>query len=167
MDFHFNNRIARRRREHIINGKINVSYEYFIVNAFYDHNGKVWGCSQDPRVVYGENLDELAGCYIQFKEAFYAPILDFDKIPEEGARDPSDEREVLLEKIEEAIMEAEDDVLDGDDLRCTDEEIEKFDREQEEIRLKNEKEYDYIIKEYEMGKRWHPEYKLIDFYRAD
>ena len=165
MDFHFNNRIARRRREHIINGKISVSYEYFIVNAFYDHNGKVWGCSLDPKVVYGENLDELAGCYIQFKEAFYAPVLDMSQVPEEGANDPSAERECILEKIEDILEE--DDVLDGDELRCTDEEMEKFDREQEELRLKNEKEHAYLIKEYENKQKWRPDLKLIDLYRMD
>lgn len=79
---YWNYRVVRREHKHA-DGSTSFSFE--IHEAYYDTNDKVSMITQDPVGSFGETLEELIECHKQMGEAFGKPILDYDKIPEEGA----------------------------------------------------------------------------------
>lgn len=74
------------KKEFKLEGKV-VDTCYYIVEAFYDSNGKVTMITQEPEGPTGDNISEVLSSYIMLAEAFKAPILNFDEIPEPGAID--------------------------------------------------------------------------------
>lgn len=68
-----------------------VQYNYGVHEVYYDANGKATMVTQDAESPYGETVEELITCWAAMAEAFTKPILDFDKIPEEGAQNEIDE----------------------------------------------------------------------------
>jgi hypothetical protein len=68
---------------------------YGIHEAFYDQNGRVRAVTQDPINLLWEDIDTLRKSWVMMAQAFGLPILDFDKIPEDGAigfrEDPENE----------------------------------------------------------------------------
>jgi hypothetical protein len=78
----WNHRIVRKKHKSPHDGSI--SYTYGIHEAFYDKNHKVTTVTLDPVEPFGENIQELRQSWIMFCEAFGQPILDYDKLPEEG-----------------------------------------------------------------------------------
>lgn len=85
---------------------------YFIIEAFYDENGKVFMCSQEPEGPAGDTIEEMIHNWCMLAEAFNKPILDFDNIPEDGA----------VHELDERMKELQDE--DGN-MRPTDELIEE------------------------------------------
>ena len=67
-------------------GKKYESFSYFIVEAYYDENNKVFMISDQAQSPYGENICELMENWVMFADAFNKPILDYDNIPEPGAK---------------------------------------------------------------------------------
>ena len=88
---HWNHRIVRKTYP---GGEVILG----VVEAFYDENGLVWAITdnlQEPMVVEtdGETVDDLKKVIGWMLTACDKPILDFDKIPEPGAKGPSDDEE--------------------------------------------------------------------------
>lgn len=63
------------------------STSYGIHEVYYDENNKAFMCTQDAVEPFGDTVEELMKCWLMMAEAFNKPILDYDKIPEEGAID--------------------------------------------------------------------------------
>lgn len=84
-----NYRIVRRRYERVVCGKKRVDYTYDIHEVYYDKKGKVVAFTVDSIGPFGENVQELRDDWLRFSDAFSKPILDYDKIPEDG-RDKND-----------------------------------------------------------------------------
>lgn len=91
----WNYRLVKKEFKH--EGKV-LDTCYYIVEAFYDSNGKVTMITQEPEGPSGENISDLLASYIMLAEAFKAPILNFDQIPEPGA----------VDFIKEAMKDLED-----------------------------------------------------------
>lgn len=103
----WNYRIAKRDYKNDAGDIIETGY--FFVEAYYDENGKVIAITENPQAAYGESLKELLENNVMFFEAFKAPVLDYDKIPEDGAN-----KEILNwnmpdtpEKLERMIKDEE------------------------------------------------------------
>lgn len=142
----WNYRIVRKQYKNDQNEVL--STEYFIVEAYYDKNGKVCMITQDPKGPYGEDIYELMNNWVILSEAFKNPILDYDNIPEEGAHNEVYERyDELLDEdgemrdIDELIKEGKvTEVNWSKDFGLTDEDMEKYHKEQEE-KAKNSEKY--------------------------
>lgn len=66
--------------------------QYFIVEAYYDENDKVFMITQTPEGPFGSTVEELRRNWFEIAEAFTKPILNWDNIPEEGAVNILEER---------------------------------------------------------------------------
>lgn len=169
---HWNYRIARKRNERIYKDKVNVYYDYFLVEAYYDKNGKVGMISMDPTSIYGENIEQLADGFDKAKGAFYAPILDYDNIPEPGYQESEDpfnsalKSGDFLKKLEEDIA-AEDDVDEFSPPDVTEKEMADYDKEVEDERVEKETLYNHLIREFIHEKKPNGSFRLPDFYKKD
>lgn len=89
---HWNHRVVRRTYP---DGTVILG----VHEAFCDSNGLVWGVTQDPvrpivvdhgiDGIPGETVDDLKQVINWMLNACDAPILDYDKIPEEGVDAPN------------------------------------------------------------------------------
>lgn len=59
---------------------------YGVHEAYYDDNNKVNMITEEPVGPHGETMKELRQCLEWMTKALEHPILDYDKIPEEGAK---------------------------------------------------------------------------------
>jgi hypothetical protein len=78
---HWNHRVVKRTFE---GGEV----IYAIHEAYYDDNKKVWAITEEGVDAHGETMEELKQSLEWMQKALEAPILDYDKIPEEGAISP-------------------------------------------------------------------------------
>ena len=83
---HWNHRVVRKTYP---SGEVLLN----IHEAFCDAEGRVWAITQDPTSPCvcesdEEDVDALKKVIGWMLKACDAPILDFDKIPEEGAKSP-------------------------------------------------------------------------------
>lgn len=167
---HWNYRIARKRNERVYKDTIKVYYEYFIVEAYCDDNGKVGMITVDPQALYGENVEHLADGFIKMKKAFYAPILDYDSIPEIGYQENDTsitmaiDSEDLFKKLNEE--EIEEEIEKEDMLKITENEILDYDKQCENERVQKENLFNHLIREF-MYDVPESQIKLEDFYKKD
>jgi hypothetical protein len=165
---HWNYRIARKRNERIYKDKVKVHYDYFIVEAYYDSNGKVGMISQDPTSFYGENVEQLADGYDKCKAAFYAPILDYDNIPEPGYQESADPFNAalkngnFLKKLEE-----DEEKEEFSPPEVTEKEMDDYDKECEDERVMKETLYNHLIREFIHEKKPNGSFRLTDLYKKD
>jgi hypothetical protein len=66
---------------------------YGIHEAFYDEKNKIWGITEKPVAVDGDSPKDLKEGLKWMSSALKKPILDYDKIPEKGARGPGPSKE--------------------------------------------------------------------------
>lgn len=67
------------------------SFFYAIHEAYYDDNDKVWSITQDPIAARGDSKCEVIGDLVRMlSDARRSPVLDYDKVPESGAVDPTE-----------------------------------------------------------------------------
>lgn len=78
---HWNYRVVRRT----FNVAGAVEERWAIHEAYYDDAGKVRSITKNGVGPRGDSLKELRESTIVMRRAFAAPVLDYDKIPEEGA----------------------------------------------------------------------------------
>lgn len=156
----WNYRIVRQRRESIFKDKINVFYDYFIAEAYYDENGKVGMISKESAELYGDTIGYLSRSFLKMKRAFYLPVLDYDKIPEPGYKESETSFSAAIQNGK--LMEK----IESDDDYPTDEEIEEMDRELEKERVAEEKLYHHLIREFVYDEP-STNVKLEDFYIKD
>ena len=65
---------------------------YAVHEAYYDKNDKVWAITTNPSAPRGDNRDEVLSVLARMmRDVLRAPVLDFNKIPEKGAKDPIEE----------------------------------------------------------------------------
>jgi hypothetical protein len=88
---YWNHRIVRRTFE-------SAEVAYSIHEAFYDDEDRVRAITSDSVGPEGETLDELRESYFELAEAFGRPVLEHDKIPEEGASSFEEEFSHLVEE---------------------------------------------------------------------
>lgn len=82
----WNHRVVKR----MIKGLNEEVPSFGIHEAFYDKNGRVWGITQEPMDPHGETIEELRQDLEWMMKALEHPVLDYDAIPEEGAKGPGD-----------------------------------------------------------------------------
>ena len=75
---HWNHRVVKRMFE-------GGESCFGIHEVYYDENNKVWAISSEPDEVSGDTLDDLKQTLEWMQASLNAPVLDYDKIPEEGA----------------------------------------------------------------------------------
>lgn len=64
---------------------------YAVHEAYYDDAGKVWAVTQDPSPACGDNRDEvLSALSMMMRDILRAPVLDYNKVPEKGAKAPGE-----------------------------------------------------------------------------
>jgi hypothetical protein len=164
---HWNYRIAKKRSEYIYKNEVKTHYDYFIVEAYYDKNGKIGMISMDASPLYGENVEQLADGFVKMKKAFYLPIIDYHSIPELGYIE-NDDRDITSMTNEEIEMELEEDrQLDLDILlNRNEDDLIDYERGEEKERIEKEQLYNHLIKEfiYESPRE---QLKLEDFYKKD
>ena len=131
---YWNYRIARKKT----NCTEGIHHSYFIVEAYYDKNGKIGMITVEATSPYGENIEELANGFEKMREAFYAPIIDYDNIPEPGY---TESEELCVENMTEKEIDSlieEEKKFDNEFIKITDEErldlynqseIERIDKE--------------------------------------
>ena len=90
---HWNHRVVRRTYP---DGSVLLD----IHEAFYDDSGLVWGITEDPIApgveescagldIPGETVEDLKKVLNWMIEACNKPILDYENIPEPGAKSPT------------------------------------------------------------------------------
>lgn len=80
MTGHWNNRVVKTKMP-------DGEYFYQIHEVFYDDNGKASLCTESGISPCGDDIDELKKSYEMMAEAFKAPVLDYDEIPERLAKE--------------------------------------------------------------------------------
>jgi hypothetical protein len=133
----WNYRIVRKEFK---NHRNQVEYTYGIHEAFMDKNGKVVTVTQDAVEPFGQTVTELRNAWFMMMEAFGQPILDYNKIPEEGhdTKDPlvcvSNNLDVLPEEEQKKFEE---------EMRLDTQKIDwdEFFKEEEQKRLQCEKDH--------------------------
>jgi len=72
---------------------------YAVHEAYYDDNKKVWAITQDPSPARGDSRDEvLEALGRMIVDILRAPILDYNKVPEKGAKSPGEEEKKSKKK---------------------------------------------------------------------
>lgn len=66
---------------------------YGIHEAYYDDQGLVFAITEEPVAIIGDNYKKLKETVEWVMNCVDKPILDYDKIPEEGAENPADAAE--------------------------------------------------------------------------
>lgn len=84
---HWNHRVVRRTFE----GYDEVRYG--IHEAYYDDNGLIWAITKDAVEVDAEDMDGLKQKLEWMQKALENPILEYDNIPEPGAKGPGEDDE--------------------------------------------------------------------------
>lgn len=64
-------------------------YDFAIYECYYDHNGKIWGLTEEPVNPYGESQEELTKDLQLMLEATTKPILNISELPEAGSIAPN------------------------------------------------------------------------------
>ncbi len=166
---HWNYRIARKRNERIYKDKVKVHYDYFLVEAYCDKNGKVGMISVDPTSIYGENVEQLADGFDKAKAAFYAPILDYDNIPESGYQESEDSFNSALRNGDFLKKLEEEDFIreEFSPPEVTEKEMDDYDKECEDERVEKEVLYNHLIREFIHEKKPSGSFRLPDFYKKD
>jgi len=98
----WNHRVVRK--VHKWTGKSGEKYEevtYGIHEAFYDDNGKVFAITQEPVEVAGDDIDSLKQTLEWMEKCLEHPILEYENIPEEGAKNYTNEIDLDGDDIEE------------------------------------------------------------------
>jgi hypothetical protein len=117
-------------------GKERINYGYGIHEAFYDKNGKVTAITEDPVEIYGENAKECRHAWVMQAEAFGHPILDYDKIPEEGV----DKEDPLVKPIAQQELVGPEEQKEFEQM-MNDFDADAYRAEEEVVRIKIEKEH--------------------------
>ena len=65
---------------------------YAIYEVYYNDGGKPYMLTEDAVAVSGESLEDLREGYDQMRQAFGAPVLDYDK---DFPGDRSNEKEII------------------------------------------------------------------------
>lgn len=127
----WNYRIVRKKTAWTAeDGTVREHISYGIHEAFYDDTGKVSMITENPIDLSCESLSGLQSTWNMPLEAFGQPILDFDKIPEEGYDPETDPIARGLQDIEEGnFVEMED--LE-EDLGFGDFDLEAYEKEEAE-----------------------------------
>ena len=90
----WNHRVVKRTFVHDEGGKDEYREDqYGIHEAYYDKNKKVFMITEDTTGPSGSNMAELKQSLEWMAKALEHPVLDYDKIPEEGVIDPFEEAE--------------------------------------------------------------------------
>lgn len=133
---HWNFRIVRRKYEIKVEDKSTTSYYYALHEAFYDKLGKVVAITTDPIDIGGDNISSLRYTWSKMALAFSAPILDFDKIPEEGhdSEDP-----LVKEPEKEDFVDMTEEI--GEFKLTVEDKKEMYDADEKE-RIKQEKDHE-------------------------
>lgn len=77
----------------VVKKKVGKEFFYAIHEAYYDDAGKVWSITQDPIPGRGDSKCEVLGDLVRMlSDARKSPVLDYDKVPEKGAKCPCDEK---------------------------------------------------------------------------
>jgi len=67
------------------------SFFYAIHEAYYDDKGKVWSITEHSIAGRGDSKCEVIGDLVRMlSDARRSPVLDYDKVPEPGAVDPTE-----------------------------------------------------------------------------
>lgn len=83
----WNFRVVRKKCQKI--KSVNRGFFYSIHEAYYDDKGRVWSITQDPVAARGDSKCEVvADLKRMLKDVLKSPVLDYDKVPEKGARAP-------------------------------------------------------------------------------
>lgn len=69
----------------VVRQKLGDEWFYAIHEVYYDKKNRAWGVTSNPSSVRDDSLEGLQTYYRMMAEAFTAPVMDFDKIPEPGA----------------------------------------------------------------------------------
>lgn len=65
---------------------------YDVHEAYYDDKQKVWAITQNPTTARGDTRDEVLQCLARMmNDILRAPVLDYNKVPEKGAKGPGEE----------------------------------------------------------------------------
>lgn len=73
----------------VIRKKIGGQYSFGIHEVFYDDKRRAWSCTQDPVAAGGDSKkDVLVSLRMMLLDAIISPTMDFNKIPERGAKGP-------------------------------------------------------------------------------
>jgi len=73
----------------LVRRKFNKETFYGVHEAFYDKNQKVWAITEEPMRVFEDSRAEvLETLATMIKDVLRAPVLDYDKVPEKGAKGP-------------------------------------------------------------------------------
>jgi hypothetical protein len=60
---------------------------YALHEVYYDDKHKAWGCTQDPKRIIGDTPKEVRKILQMMLKDASLPVMDYDKIPEEGAKE--------------------------------------------------------------------------------
>lgn len=65
---------------------------YAVHEAYYDDKQRVWGVTENPSPARGDSRDEvLEALGRMIVDILRAPVLDYNKVPEKGAKGPGEE----------------------------------------------------------------------------
>ncbi len=96
---YWNYRVVRHKETQKYNKKSYATYWYAVHEAYYDDNGFVGAITKDPTEPFGEMVSECKESYEMMAEAFKAPILDYDQIPEPGYTKDADPIERGIKEV--------------------------------------------------------------------
>jgi hypothetical protein len=68
----WNHRVLRRKE--------GEGYTYAIHEVYYDPDGNVAACTENPVAPYGESLDELIEDVESYRRALNLPVIDYDTV---------------------------------------------------------------------------------------
>lgn len=159
---HWNYRIARKKT----NCAEGIHYSYFIVEAYYDKNGKIGMITAEATSPYGENIEELASGFEKMKGAFYAPIIDYDNIPEPGYIESEEIFDENMSEEEIADIIEKEKHLDNEFIKISEEEKINLNKQDELERINKENEFNELIKNHTNNRKNH-NFELKDFYKKD
>lgn len=138
----WNYRVVRQKHETPIGDTIRTFYTYEIHEAYYDDTDHVVAITENAVNPFGENIRELRTSWVMMAEAFGKPILDSDKIPEDGYNpknpftDESDDFEKMSNEEKEELIKKEEEELAKSDWKEFDSKA--YEQECENERLNEE-----------------------------
>ena len=65
------------------------SRTYAIHEVYYDGAGRFWAITREPAEVFGATYQEARADLRAMRDAFRAPVLPWESVPEDGAEAPS------------------------------------------------------------------------------
>jgi len=138
----WNNRLVRTKHITKLGNENRIFFTYGIHEAFYDKLGKVVAITKKSVEPFGDNVKDCRHSWIMMAEAFGKPILDADKIPEEGH--DTNNNLVNTNILQKEIEEAREDTEENRELtKVLNDSLIKFDmvafqKEEEKNRLSSE-----------------------------